>query len=135
MMGISRKADYAIRCVLLLSGSKQELYPLEKISSRLDLPKPFLAKVLQILSKAKIVASSRGVNGGFCLARNPACISLFDVIEAIDGAIFFNTCAIASDACKQSNSCSVHPIWFELRNIVTDKLSSITFDALIACKE
>ncbi len=83
----------------------------DEIAQARDVPKSFLAKILQKLKRAKLVESFRGVKGGFRLARDPSGISLLDVIEAIQGDVGVNVCAVDELACDRSAECVVHPIW------------------------
>ena len=93
-------------------------------------PKSFLAKIFQLLAKAGIVSSTRGVKGGFQLTRSPKDISLRDVIEAIQGPYLINVCAVDGEQCGLSDNCSVHPIWVELNQLIRDRLDIETFDVL-----
>ena len=110
-MRISRETDYAIRCMLHLCGNAREVAMVDEIAQARDVPKSFLAKILQKLKRAKLVESFRGVKGGFRLARDPSGISLLDVIEAIQGDVGVNVCAVDELACDRSAECVVHPIW------------------------
>jgi Rrf2 family protein len=130
-MQITRQTDYATRCVLHLARMKERVLVVDDIAIVMDIPKSFLAKILQRLTKAGIVKSSRGIKGGFQLAKNPRQISLLDVIEAIQGPAGMNRCAINKDTCKFSNTCTVHPIWVELRRKVEQHLEKITFQKLL----
>lgn len=130
-MQITRQTDYAIRCVLHLSRMMDRVLVVDDIAEVMDIPKSFLAKILQRLSKAGIVKSSRGIKGGFQLAKKPGQISLLDVIESIQGPAGMNRCAINKNNCKFSHSCTVHPIWVELRLKVEQHLEKITFQKLL----
>jgi len=124
---ITRETDYAIRCVLYLSSRTDRLTMVDEISREMATPRSFLAKILQKLAKAGIVKSFRGVKGGFQLAKEPTQITLLDVIEAIEGAIALNACAIDSSACGFSGTCSVHPIWIKLRGEFNELLKQHNF--------
>ena len=134
-MQITRETDYAIRCVCYLAGKKDEVTMMDEIARSKTIPKSFLAKILQRLAKAKIVKSYRGVKGGFQLARKPKEISLLDVIEAIEGPIVMNKCAIDKRMCDLSDTCSVHPVWVELRKMVEKRLKKSDFASLIRSGE
>lgn len=129
-MYVTRKADYAIRCVLHLSKNPEQVASVEEISRAMFVPKTFLAKILQGLMKAGIVSSSRGVKGGFQLAKKPKDINLLEVIEAIQGPSAANICAIDRRMCRLSSRCTVHPIWVKLREKVEKELRKQTFAKL-----
>lgn len=126
-MQITRETDYAVRCVLFLSKRPDDVFMTEEIAAEMDVPRSFLAKILQKLSKADIVKSFRGVRGGFSLARRPANISLLDVIKAIEGGVELNRCAVDFSACDRSVDCTVHPVWVELSKRVEQYLGRTNF--------
>jgi Rrf2 family protein len=130
MAHITRKADYAVRSVLYLSRSEGRATTINEVAESMSVPKSFLAKIFQLLAKAGIVDSTRGVKGGFQLAKNPKDISLRDVIEAIQGPYLMNVCAIDGKQCGLSETCSVHPVWVELNQFIRDRLDNETFDVL-----
>ena len=129
-MYVTRKADYAIRCLLYLSGQTEAVTSVEDISKAMLVPKTFLAKILQSLMKAGIVTSTRGIKGGFQLARRPKDINLLEVIEAIQGPSAPNVCAIDKRMCQLSGRCTVHPVWIKIREMVEKELRKTNFAVL-----
>jgi Rrf2 family protein len=117
-MQITRETDYAIRCVHFLSSRHDRTLIVDRIAEQMCIPKTFLAKILQKLVKAGIVKSFRGAKGGCQLTRGPEDITLLDVIEAIQGPVAMNACALDSSVCGLSSKCSVHPVWIEVRKEV-----------------
>ena len=94
-MELTRKAEYAVRGMLYL-GKHQEgqLAMLGDIADAMDAPRTFLAKIFQDLAKKGLVKSSKGIRGGFVLARPPEKITLCEIVEAIEGPIMPNKCLI-----------------------------------------
>lgn len=129
-MYVTRKADYALRCVLFLSKAKNQVASVSEISKSMYIPQTFLAKILQRLVTVGIVKSIRGVKGGFQLAKKPKGINLLEVIEAIQGPSASNICAIERRKCNLSNRCTIHPIWMEIRKEVEKKLRKENFAKL-----
>jgi Rrf2 family transcriptional regulator, iron-sulfur cluster assembly transcription factor len=134
-MLVTRKTDYAVRCVLYLAGDEERVSNVTEVSKAVHVPKSFLAKIFQKLTKAGLVESIRGMNGGFRLAKKPSDISLLDVMSAIQGPADINLCAVDSRKCRKSAMCSVHPVWTELRQIVNDRLRAQTIDRLAGLKK
>ena len=130
-MYITRETDYGVRCVLYLARKAQEIAPVNEIAKAMHIPKSFLAKILQRLVKAGIVISGRGISGGFSLAKKPENISILDVVKAIQGDSAINICAIDKKMCRLSKTCSVHPVWVELRGIIERRLQKENFAKLI----
>jgi Rrf2 family protein len=131
---ITRKTDYAIRCVLHLAESDKDVVMINEIAAHRDIPKSFLAKILQTLAKAGIVESLRGVQGGFRLARKPSHISLLDIVEAMEGPVAMNICAVDKKKCSFSSTCVVHPVWVDIRKDVEDRLRQWDFAKLLNVK-
>ena len=85
-MKISRKAEYAIRALLILANeSPQRTMQIQEMSKRGDIPVKFLEQILLTLRKAGLLHSKRGVGGGYRLERPSRTISLGMVIQIIDG--------------------------------------------------
>lgn len=131
-MQITRETDYAMRCVLYLSGVPDKVVMVDEISREMATPKSFLAKILQKLVRAGVVKSFRGVKGGFQLNRAPKDINLLDVIEAIQGVVALNACAVDSSVCGFSSTCGVHTVWVKLRVEVNELLSHHNFADIAA---
>ena len=99
---LSNTCKYGIRGVIYLAvnGAAEKKIGLKQVSKELDLPGPFLGKVLQSLVKSKILNSVKGPNGGFSLAKPADEITLFDIIETIDGTAVFDECLIGVKICE-----------------------------------
>jgi Rrf2 family protein len=129
-MYITREADYAVRCILVLSKEPERIISANEISKSMTIPRSFLAKILQRLSRKGIVKSTQGVSGGFQLTKKPRKVNLLEVIEAIQGRSAMNMCAIDKRLCSLSHTCAVHPIWVELRKYVEKRLKRENFAKL-----
>jgi len=127
----TRETDYAIRCVYCMSKEPNRLHMIKEIAEDQNVPKSFLAKILQKLVKAKIVSSVRGVKGGFILAQKPSQITLLDVIEAIQGPLLVILCVLDGKSCVRKGTCSLHPIWVELQELMSRKLRQYNFKNIL----
>jgi Rrf2 family protein len=81
---ISRTAEYALRAVVALGSNPGGPRTTQQIAKQTQVPLGYLAKVLQSLSRAGLVVSQRGINGGFVLARPLEDLTVLDVINAVD---------------------------------------------------
>jgi len=126
-MQITRETDYAIRCVLYLTSKTERIVMVDEIAREMATPRSFLAKILQKLVKADIARSFRGVKGGFQLSREPKDITLLDVIEATQGVIALNACAVDKTVCGFSRTCAVHLVWIGLRAEFNELLQKHNF--------
>jgi Rrf2 family protein len=84
---LSAKADYAIRAAVELAAAGEGAVKGERIASAQEIPPKFLENILLDLKQAGLVASRRGAEGGYWLARPAAAISLADVIRAVEGPL------------------------------------------------
>ncbi len=130
-MLITRETDYAVRTVLYLAREGNRIANVTEVAHAMHIPESFLAKILQRLTKSNILVSSRGVKGGFKLAKKPSEISLLDILMSIQGAATINLCVIDSKKCKLSATCSVHPVWVDIRKEIEKRLQKHTIDALM----
>jgi Rrf2 family protein len=129
-MLVTRETDYAVRTVLYLAREGDRNANVTEIAQAMHIPKSFLAKILQRLVRHHILQSMRGVKGGFMLAKKPSEITLLAIMEAIQGPAGINVCAIDSKRCRMSSTCSVHPVWVEIRKEVERRLNKQTIAKL-----
>jgi len=130
-MFVTRETDYAVRTVLYLARDSNRMASVTEVARVMHIPKSFLAKILQRLVRSHILSSMRGVKGGFTLARKPSEISLLDILESIQGPAGINVCAIDSRRCRFSSTCSVHPVWVDIRKEVERRLKRQTIAKLL----
>ena len=92
---------------------------------------------MRSLLQAGIIKSFRGVEGGYALAKSPASISLYDVIEAMEGPVVIQRCLKDPDSCTRQSvaGCSVHQALGTIQGVLVDKLRSINFAVLAQGKQ
>ena len=93
---LSNTSKYAIRAVIYLAlfAEDEKKIGIKQISSDLGIPTPFLGKILQTLAKHKVLSSTKGPHGGFGMGKDPAEVSLIDIVDIIDGRDLFTKCLI-----------------------------------------
>ncbi|HAJ57588.1 MAG TPA: hypothetical protein DCL35_07460 [Candidatus Omnitrophica bacterium] len=132
-MKLPAKVEYAAKAVLELSIRYQAQMPIQisTIAKSQNIPHNFLLQLLIRLKNAGIVTSSRGVSGGYYLAKDPTRISLADVVGAIDDAIL--EAPKRSKGRKSSDSSEVMTqVWSDINIEVIKRLKEATFDKLAA---
>jgi len=125
-----RQVDYAIRCIVYLSRTRDRLATKGEIAKAASAPDLFVAKILQRLVHSGLVLSTRGVHGGFVLARDPATLTLLDVIELIQSNVAPRPCVLNPRACPFRESCPVHPIWVKIHRATERELRKVNFASL-----
>lgn len=131
-MQITRQADYAVRAVLHLARSGEQRTATSSIAEEQHIPPSFLAKIISQLSIAGLLHTSRGARGGVTLARNPAEITLLEVIEAIDGPIQLNECVGDAGVCSFDENCPLRPVWCEAQEELVGRLKATNFADMVA---
>lgn len=114
---LSNTCKYAIRAViyLALNAGEEKKIGIRMISKDLNIPTPFLGKILQTLAKHKLLSSTKGPHGGFGLGRKAEEIKLIDIVDIIDGQDVFKQCLIRLQECNEKEPCSVHYKYSEIR--------------------
>lgn len=131
---LSNQSKYAIRSVLYLAinASKTNKIGSAEVGDKTNIPKPFLAKILQKLSREKLIVSAKGPNGGFYLSDKELNKSLLDIIECVDGLDSFNSCFIGLPKCSDHNPCAIHHIAAPWRDELVAELKVKTIAEMAA---
>ena len=131
MLQLTKDGEYAVRAVLFLASQPLgKISLISEISKAQDVPKSYLAKIMQHLVKVGLVNSRRGAKGGFFLARPADRITLRQTIEAVEGPIYLNVCLIRKGECPRDEICPVHPVWREAQEKLFSVLESKTMAQL-----
>jgi Rrf2 family transcriptional regulator, iron-sulfur cluster assembly transcription factor len=134
---ISNSSKYGIRALTYLASQPKSAgkIGIKQISNDLDLPSPFLSKILQSLAKQKVLSSSKGPHGGFSLLKDPKDITLLDVVRAIDTDDVFTNCVMQNRACKcvdkEKAPCPVHDDYAKVRSGLIKFFNSKTIYSLV----
>jgi len=120
---LSNTCKYALRATIYiaLNSKENEKVGLKKISDNLNIPAPFLGKILQTLAKHKILSSTKGPNGGFGLGKNSTEITIMTIYEVIDGTDYFTDCLIGVQSCTDdpiNTPCPLHSKYSHIRDEV-----------------
>lgn len=107
---LSNACKYAVRSILYLAihSKENKKIGVKKIAEELETPQPFLAKLLQQLTKNSLVSSSKGPTGGFFLNENNLENTVWDIIKCIDGTTKFDQCFMGLSTCSDETPCPVH---------------------------
>lgn len=130
-MKLSKKGDYCIRAMLDLAlQGEGQLVLLKDIARRQLVSERFLEQVMTTLKNAGFVKSNRGARGGFYLARNPADITLLDILRAAIGDICLVDCVRNPEECSRAATCSAREVWDELGGILYRILGALTLEEI-----
>jgi Rrf2 family protein len=116
--------------VFLAARADQGPVPLSEIAAGEGIPAPFLERILARLRESGLVKATRGVSGGYQLARSAADIPVGDVVTALEGPLSLVGCVPDDGACDRAESCASRVVWRRLDSAITGALNSITLDDL-----
>ena len=120
-----RSAQLALRASLLLAlEPKGAVRRVGEIADELGVPRTYLAKVLQGLTRAGLLNAVRGPGGGVCLARPPREIHLWDVLSAIEPVREFERCFLGLGQCNDQQPCPLHEAWGPIRSNILAMLQT-----------
>lgn len=130
---INLRTDYALRAALEVAARIERSTPAtrDEVSEAQNIPRRYLATILNDLRRAGLVTASRGPEGGYRLARTPELISLADVIRAVDGPLT-QVGGVRPENLDYSGS-AVHlgKIWLRLRAAERELLETTTLRELL----
>lgn len=128
----TNSVKYAIKAVLFLAVHSDEdnKIMVKDIADPINVPKAYIAKLLQELSKQKIISSTRGVKGGFYLTKTNLKQPIINIIYAIDGTYRMNSCLLSLDNCDENKPCPLHKIANPMRSKLINSLKEKTFEDL-----
>ncbi len=128
-MKLSTKGRYATRillCVSRLQGDQP--VPKKRISEQEGISTDYIEQIIVPLKNAGLVNSVRGLRGGFRLAKDPADITVYDILSASEGNVHLVSCL--AEGCSRSDACVVQSVWQGASDQLREYFSRITLKKL-----
>ncbi|MBW3466724.1 RrF2 family transcriptional regulator [Arthrospiribacter ruber] len=131
---LSKRAKYAIKTILFLYENQNQVpISAKAISQAENIPYKFLENILRDLKSHQIVKSLRGAEGGYSLGKDPANISVAELMRVIDGPIALIPCVSENfyescNECKDEETCRIRKIFGQLRDEMLKVLKSSIID-------
>lgn len=135
MLSLSKITGYGIQalsCLEIEIGHSREIADITKCS---EVPPSYLPKIINSLSRRGLVITRRGYHGGVSLARDPAEISLLEIVEAVEGEAWLGQCLLGMEECEIHASCVTHAFWSRIRGEITEELRKTSLQSLIGYRE
>jgi Rrf2 family protein len=133
-MKITSSMEYATRLMVGLARARaQTAVSAEKLSTSENVPVDYVNQLLLRLRRAGLVESRRGTMGGYAISRDPAQITLGQVLRAVEGKIFEDVCEKYTGAkrdCRHQGSCGISPVWQRLGAMIDAYFDGITLAQL-----
>ena len=128
---LTRNTDYGIRALCFIANQNGRVVPVTELVKALKMPRPFLRKILQILTKQGFVKSYKGVGGGFALAIRPEKLYIAEVAKTFQGELSLNECFLKKAVCPNRKSCPLKRRIDRIEKRVAEELGSITIGELL----
>lgn len=130
-MILSRTSQYAVQALIFMATQPEDTPVLNKdIAAKLNVPAPYLAKILQNLAKGNLLYSFRGRLGGFCLREDGVKMTLMDILLLTEGPAFTQSCLLGLKKCSDETACPVHFRWMPVKEKIIGLLRETTLDKL-----
>jgi len=130
---ITRQTEYGIKTMIELAQSPEgQFISARTISERQEIPETFLHKTLQLLSRAGLVVTQRGVQGGVRLAVAADEITILDILNAIEGPLAINVCLSPGYPCNNKQDCKLRSILSRAQDALTAELSRETLADIVS---
>ena len=133
LMKISTKGRYALRLMVDLAQHDAAGYiPLRDISKRQEVSAKYLEQIVVQLSRAGLVTSTRGAQGGYQLARHPSEYTVGEILRITEGSLAPVAC-LAHDPveCPRAEDCITLGFWRGLYDVVNQYVDSVTLEELV----
>ena len=126
MLRVTKLTDYATVLLACLAKAPHAVHSASDLAEQAKLELPTVSKVLKPLSRAGLVEAFRGSQGGYRLAKPAAQISLYAVVEAMEGHPGMTECSGEHSSCEHETHCGVRSKWLRINDVVADALRGVS---------
>ncbi|MBK2000633.1 RrF2 family transcriptional regulator [Campylobacter sp. 2018MI35] len=130
-MLFTKASEYALLSLIYIA-QKEKPQDVDFLSNELNIPKSFLAKILQTLARDNLLNSFKGTKGGFTLAKEPKEYNIKEIINSVEKkeiSVFECSGGMCPD--NKEKKCTLMPLLIELQDRIDGFLSSITLADII----
>ena len=127
MIRLSKLADYGIVIATHLARHPGRQHTAADVAAATAVPPAMTSKILKLLTRAELLVSHRGAQGGYSLARSPEAVSVKAVVEALDGPIAITSCTEPTPGdCSILTLCPARANWEWINRAIRDSLGEVT---------
>jgi len=130
MLRISRLTDYATVVLATLAEHPERVQTATALAERTKIAAPTVSKLLKQLQRAHLVTSTRGLHGGYQLARAAVDISAADILDALEGPVALTDCSAGHGHCGIESNCRAGRVWQRLNLAFRRSLTEVTLAQL-----
>jgi len=130
MLKMSRLTDYGTGVLAYLASTGDRPHSTSEVAELTGLPGATVSKVLKLLTRAGLVTSHRGAQGGYVLSRPAADITAAEVIDALEGPVALTECSVEDGSCDLEALCLVGNAWQRINIAIRHALDEISLAEL-----
>jgi Rrf2 family transcriptional regulator, cysteine metabolism repressor len=132
-MKLSTKARYGLRAAIEIAKTYNAATPAKRkdIAANQQISDSYLENILIVLKNNRIVDTTRGANGGYVLCREPATISVFEIVTALEGPLDLVECVGSTKCCEKTATCVTRTVWKELADQWRAMLEKISLQDML----
>ena len=132
-MKLSTKGRYALRLMIDLAERKSDgCVSLTEIAERQNISKKYLEQIIPVLTRAGLLRTVRGAQGGYALAKSPDKCTVGEILRLTEGSLAPVDCAAEDPPlCGRSATCPVLPVYKGLYKVINDYLDGITLSDIL----
>lgn len=110
---LTRRGDYVVRAAIALARAFPQggYRKIREVAEEMRVPRTYTPQILNLLAQAGLAEARAGQQGGYRLRRDPATISLLEVVEAAEGPLRPQRCTLREGPCRWEDMCALHPAW------------------------
>lgn len=130
---ISTRGRYALRMMLDLAENQKDGYvALKDIARRQDISKKYLEQILPVLSRAELLQTARGPQGGYRLCKPPEAYSVGEILRATEGSLAPVACLEhRPNQCPRCGECMTLPVWEGLEKVISEYLDGLSLKDIL----
>ncbi len=133
-MILSKRGDYVMRSAIALARAYEAGGPrkIREVVAETEVPRTFASQILADLVRAGLAVSRAGRDGGYRLSRHPEEISVLEVVEAAEGRLRAERCALGDGPCRWEAVCPLHETWGQATAQLAELLAGTTLAEVAA---
>lgn len=131
MLRISKLTDYSTIILAAMAAEPENLHTAQDLSKQTQIAGPTVGKVLKALTKAQLLHSQRGAQGGYRLNRSPKNIALSEILSALEGPFAITECNSQHHQCHHERVCQMSRHWQTINQVIHSTLTKISLADLI----
>jgi len=128
---VTSRIHYAIKSLVYISKEPNRVVSVNELVTKLNMRRAFLRRILQMLSKNKVLKSSKGRNGGFSLNKKPNKLRIIDIMEIFRKKTDVMSCLFEGGICPYPDNCPLMNKMKEAERKLHNALKTITIAALL----